>query len=173
MKKQEFIDFLNSRTTAEKAEFLTSLGIEATTDETLTTNITEKTRMMEAMSGDMVFVCDPATVDTELANVGTRTVTIELQNAAGDVHTWFNKTVANGLTIAESTNGDGVVSFASGSADTTEDAVFVNGVATDIVYDKLTWAADDTGTLTMAETVILGYTIAAATSIETIIADPE
>lgn len=171
MKKQEFTDFLNSRTTAEKAEFLTSLGIAATTDETLATNITEKTRMMEAMSGDMVFVCTPATVDTAVSFAISRTVTIELQNAAGDVHTWFNKTVANGLTLTETTNGDGVVSFASDENNQTADAEFVDGVATDVVYNRLTWAAADEDTLTMAETVILGYTIAAATSVETIIAD--
>lgn len=35
MKNQEFIDFLNSCTTTEKAEYLTSLGIAATSIETI------------------------------------------------------------------------------------------------------------------------------------------
>ena len=171
MKKQQFIDFLNSCTTTEKAEYLTSLGIAATTDESLAGEVIKTGLMAKAMAGDMVFVCDPATVDTKVSNLGTRTVSIQLQTADGDLHTWFTKTISNGLTLAESTNGNGTTSFASGSAVTAADAVFTNGRCSATVYDIGTWAEDDTGTLIMAETIILGYTIAAATSIETIIAD--
>lgn len=177
MQVSEFLSLLNQTITSLPANVLAdlvnSMNVQLASDltDTFGTKATQDL-LKKACSGDMVFVATPAEVETEddVAGSGSaRTVTVELQSAAGDVHTWFNATIANGFTVAEVTGGDGVLSFATGSTVTAADAVFVNGVASDIVYDRLTWAANDTGTLTMIESTILGYTIAAVTSEETIV----
>ena len=113
-----------------------------------------------AMSGNMVFVATPATLSTAHAAAATRTVTISLKNAAGDVHTWFNKAITAGVAIAKS-------SVAGTATIVSTTLTFVNGVASVVITEGGTWAGTDTNTLTVAAAVILGYTVASVTSVET------
>lgn len=116
----------------------------------------------KAMSGDLVFVATPATKSTaHLHTSWTRSVVVELQTAAGEVHTWFNKAITTGVSIADdstagtATIGSTTLTFTNGRA-----SVTVTGSAHD-------WLAGDTNTLTVAQATILGYTVAAKTSVET------
>lgn len=116
----------------------------------------------KAMAGDMVFVVSPATVTTAaLATAWTRTVRVELQTAAGEVHEWFDKAIATGVSIAD-TSTAGTATIPSTTL------TFVNGVATVVVSgDAQAWLAAETDTLTVAQATILGYTVASKTSVET------
>ncbi len=116
-------------------------------------------RLEEALSGDMVFSISPATVTpAPTAAAWTRSVVIELQNAAGDVHTWFSADI--GTTIADTGGGTATIT------DTTPP--MVNGRCVVIVSgDAATWANTETDTLTLANSTILGYTVTGGTSVET------
>jgi len=116
----------------------------------------------KAMSGDMVFVATPATKSTTVtSSAWTRTVIIELQSAAGEVHTWFNKAITTGVSIAD-TSTAGTATIPSTTL------TFVKGRATVVVSgDAQSWANTETDTLTVAQATILGYTIASKTSVET------
>lgn len=115
-----------------------------------------------AMSGDMLLSISPATKSTpHTSSAWTRTVTISLVDAAGDVHTWFNKAVATGVSIAD-TSTAGTATIPSTTL------TFVNGVATVVISgDAQTWAAVETDTLTIANATIMGYTVTGGTSVET------
>lgn len=83
--------------------------------------------MNDALCGDLVFVVTPSTLASDAtAAAWTRTVTIELQNAAGDVQKWFNKAITTGVSIAD-TSSAGVASIPSTTL------TFVEGVATVVV----------------------------------------
>lgn len=116
----------------------------------------------KAMAGDIVWVVTPATVTpAPTAAAWTRTVTIELQTAAGEVHTWFSDAITSGVSIAD-TSTAGTASIPSTTL-TVE-----NGRATVVVSgDEAAWLDTETDTLTVAEATILGYTVAAKTSVET------
>lgn len=128
----------------------------------------------KGMGGDIVAAATPATPGSSAAAVAaaiggaaakfTRTVTIKLQDAAGNVHDWFNGQL--GITIAEVTAGDGVAAIAAGATK----ATFVEGVATVVVEYTGTWALGDTSTLTLTQATVLGYTVAAKTSVDTLVA---
>jgi len=61
--------------------------------------------MAEAMAGDMVLSILPATVSTApTAAAFTRNVAVELQNAAGEVHSYFNGDFAAKLSIADTSS---------------------------------------------------------------------
>jgi hypothetical protein len=117
----------------------------------------------KAMSGDLVWVATPATIDTAATGAAwERTVHVELQTASGEVHEWFSDTIATGNSIAD--DGGGTASIVS------TDLTIVNGKADVVVSgDASTWAAAETDTYTVTEATILGYTVAAATSVETFI----
>lgn len=119
----------------------------------------------KAMAGDLVFVCTPATVDRKAASTAwSRTVVVELKTAAGEVHTWFNKAIATGVSIAD-TSTAGTATIPSTTL------TFVNGRASVVVSSvAAAWVAEETNTLTVAQATILGYTVASKTSVETIIA---
>lgn len=58
-----------------------------------------------AASGDLVWAVSPSTVNlAPTVAVWTRTVIVTLQNAAGDVHDWFNKVITTGNSIADSSS---------------------------------------------------------------------
>jgi hypothetical protein len=116
----------------------------------------------KAMAGDMVFVVSPATVTTAaLATAWTRTVVVELKTAAGEVHEWFDKAIATGVSIAD-TSTAGTATIASTTL------TFVNGKATVVISgDAQAWLAAETDTLTIAAATIMGYTVASKTSVET------
>jgi len=117
----------------------------------------------KAMAGDMLFVVTPATlVSVPTVSAGwTRTVIVELQDASGKVHEWFNQAITTGVAIAD-TSSAGTATIPSTTL------TFANGKATVVITGSVhSWLNTETDTLTVAEATILGYTIAAKTSVET------
>ena len=116
----------------------------------------------KAMSGDLVFVVTPATVaPVPTSAAWTRTVVVELQTAAGEVHTWFDKAITSGVSIAD-TSTAGTATIPSTTL------TFENGRASVVVTGSAhAWLNTETDTLTVAQATILGYTIASKTSVET------
>lgn len=116
----------------------------------------------KAMAGDMLWVVTPATVAPAPTSAAwTRSVVVELQTAAGEVHTWFNDAIATGVSIAD-TSTAGTATIPSTTL------TIVNGRAVIVVSgDAADWLDTETDTLTVAEATILGYTVAAKTSVET------
>jgi hypothetical protein len=58
-----------------------------------------------AMAGDMVFSVSPSTVvKAPTAAVWTRSVDIYLKNAAGKVHDWFDKAIATGVSVGDTSS---------------------------------------------------------------------
>jgi len=116
----------------------------------------------KAMAGDLVFVVTPATVaPVPRATAWTRTVTVYLKTAAGEIHTWFNKAITTGVSIAD-TSSAGTATIPATTL------TFVEGKATVVVSgDAQAWLNTETDTLTVAQATILGYTVAAKTSVET------
>jgi hypothetical protein len=116
----------------------------------------------KAMSGDIVWVVSPATVSKAARSTAwTRTVVVELQTSAGEVHTWFNKSITSGVSIAD-TSTAGTATIPSTTLAVT------NGRATITVSgNAVAWLATETDTLTVAQATILGYTVASKTSVET------
>lgn len=116
----------------------------------------------KAMAGDLVFVVSPATIVVDPISVAwTRTVVIHLEDAAGRIQDWFDKAIATGVSIAN-TSSAGTATIPSTTL------TFVKGVASVVVSgDAEDWLNAETDTLTVTEAVILGYTIAAKTSVET------
>lgn len=88
----------------------------------------------DAMAGDMVWVATPSTpTKAPTASVWTRDVLVELQNANGDVHQWFNKVISSGISVGD-TSSAGTASIV------TTDLTIVNGAATVVVSgDAQAW----------------------------------
>ena len=120
------------------------------------------------MSGDLVFTASPAALGTvnTVADAGTtRTVQVALKNAAGDVHEWFNKAITTGVSI-----GDTVADAGSTPTIASQTLTFVNGLASVVItYPAGTYDATETVTLTVASATILGETVAAVTSEDTLV----
>jgi hypothetical protein len=134
--------------------------------------------LQKALSGDIVLECDPATAGTAATTLNaaaagtyTKTVTINLKDAAGNLHKWAS------LAVNAATSE--VVVDADVAAPTVDDATpdLVNGTV-DVVltYDTdagatKTYAAGDTVTLTVSQPTdgILGYSITDATFVDTIV----
>ena len=118
--------------------------------------------MKEAMAGDMVLSILPATVAPEpTAAAFTRNVVIELQNAAGEVHTHFNNAFVTTLSIADtSTAGTASIVSTTLTLDKGRATVVVSG-------DEAAWLDTETDTLTVANLTIMGYTVTGGTSVET------
>jgi hypothetical protein len=56
----------------------------------------------KALSGDIVWVCNPATATPAPTSAAwTRDVIITLETAAGEVHTWFDDAITTGVSIAD------------------------------------------------------------------------
>jgi hypothetical protein len=129
--------------------------------------------MEKAINGDMVLTLTPATTGSSAAvatAIGgsaakfTRTVTVTLKTAAGEVCTFLNGAFA--IAVTEVTAGNGTSAIA-GSATT---VVLTEGVGTITIEYIGAWAAGDTQTLTVTGGTKLGYTIANKTSVDTLIA---
>lgn len=126
--------------------------------------------METALAGDLVLAVTPAALGSSAAAVNaaiggtagkfTRQVRVELQNADGDIHTWFNGSLA--IAASEVTAGNGVSAIAGGAA-TVE---FTEGVGIVTIEYTGTWAggvaqvetqqithkADAAGTITVTVT---------------------
>lgn len=119
-------------------------------------------RVSEALSGDLVFEALPETIDTEIAEQNDsyeRVVTVRVVNGDGEVHRWFNGELD--VSIGHSTANSGAATI-----DTTTLEMSA-GVGSVTVTLADTWAVGDTNTLQVDEQPLLGYTIEAATSVET------
>jgi len=114
-----------------------------------------------AMSGDMVIVIDPETVDRTITSAAwDRNVNIQIQTAAGVLHDWMNLTEATILSVADT--GGGTATIVSTTI------TIVEGQTTVVVSgDAATWANGETDTLTVANMTIMGYTVTGGTSVET------
>lgn len=114
----------------------------------------------KAMSGDMVLSITPATVaPAPRATAWTRTVTIQLKTAAGEVHSWYNANLAASI-ADDSTAGTATIT------DTTPP--MVNGVCRVVISgDAADWLATETDTLTISNQTVLGFTVTGGTSVET------
>ena len=88
----------------------------------------------KALAGDIVFSVSPSTVSTTpLATAWTRTVNVNLESAAGDVHEWFNKAITTGVSIAD-TSSAGTATIPSTTL------TFANGKASVVVSgDAQAW----------------------------------
>lgn len=110
----------------------------------------------KAMAGDMVFavtaIDDAPAAGTDFDAI---TVRLELLNAAGDRHTWFNKTITT-TALAVTTAGDGTAAQVPATT-----CVMENGVGEVEVTGSGTWAENDTFVVEVADATILGYTISA------------
>ena len=133
----------------------------------------------KALSGDIVLECSPATAGTSAgtlnaAAVGTFTVdiTINLKDAAGTLHKWASLAL---VATTEETVADADVA-APAMSDSTPD--LVNGtIVITLTYDTdagatKTYAAGETVTLKVNAQAegVLGYVIAEATFVDTLVA---
>ena len=117
---------------------------------------------IKAMSGDMVLNVSPTTVSESAGSTGfTKTVTVTLETATGEVCSWYNGPVT--LAIADtSTAGVASISPAAGSNDMTDGVLTVT-----LTGSAAAWVAADTATLTVSGS-IFGYTLTDATSVVTV-----
>lgn len=131
-------------------------------------------QMEKALNGDMVLSCSPATLGSSAATVAaaiagtaskfTRTVTLYLKDAAGNLHDWFDG--ALGIAVTEVTAGNGVSAIKDGASTVT----FSKGVASVVIEYTGTWAAADTQTLTVTGSTRFGFAITNKTSVDTLVA---
>jgi hypothetical protein len=118
--------------------------------------------MQEAMQGDIVFSITPATVAPAPTSAAwSRNVSVQVQNAAGEVHTWLSGSYTTTLSIADTSTAG------TASIDSTT-LVLANGVATVVVSgDAADWLNTETDTLTVGNITVMGYTVTGGTSVET------
>ena len=129
------------------------------------------TAKAEAANDDTIavaVVADDATFAVELGAEVTdetpgvapyrRSVLVELVNASGDVHNWFNAVVP--VTIGDTAAGAAAVVGGLNPE-------MVNGAMTVEVELTGSWADTNTNTLTVSQATVLGYTVTAKTSVET------
>jgi hypothetical protein len=116
----------------------------------------------KALAGDMVFVVTPATdTPAPTAAVWTQDFYVEVQSAAGEVHTWFNKAVASGVAVSD-TSTAGTATIPSTTL------TFTDGVASVTMSgDAADWLNGETATLTVAALSVMGYTLAQKTGVLT------
>jgi len=121
--------------------------------------------MAKAQAGDMVMVVTPATDGPAATGVAwTKDFYVELQTAAGEVHTWFNKTVTSQLSVGD-TSGAGTATISPAA-----NAAWVDGVCkVTMSGDAQAWNAGQSATLTVAAMTILGYVLAQKTGVRTFV----
>lgn len=127
--------------------------------------------LVKALGGDMVFKCTPATAAPSAAAAAdddiAYTVTVTLESAAGEVHSWYNGPVL--LAIADTDDvGAATIDPAAGERNMT------NGVLeVEVTLPKAAWTAGKTVTLTVADpatagTGICGWAVANKTFVATL-----
>jgi hypothetical protein len=121
--------------------------------------------MAKAMAGDLLWVVtgyhnESTDRKQSTAAAWTYDFYVELQTADGEVHTWFNKAIANGVSIADA--GGGTASIPSTTL------TIVDGCAKITVSGTAAaWAEGETFTLTVAAATILGVACAEKTGVVT------
>lgn len=127
--------------------------------------------LVKALGGDMVFKCTPATAAPSAAAAAeddiAYTVTVTLESAAGEVHSWYNGPVLLAITDNDGT-GTATISPAVGERNMT------NGVLeVEVTLPKAAWTAASVVTLTVADpatagTGICGWAVADKTFVATL-----
>ena len=118
--------------------------------------------IQKALNGDIVMSISPATVAPAPTSAAwTRNVVVEIQTAAGEVHTWVNTAVATTVSIAD-TSTAGTASIVSTTL------TLVSGRAVIVVSgDAADWLDTETDTLTIGNITLGGVTVTGGTSVET------
>jgi hypothetical protein len=119
----------------------------------------------KAMCGDIAYAITPAIADRVATTAAwTQALVIKLVTAAGEVHEWFNGTIATAASVADT-------SALGGATISSTSLVFVKGVATlTLTGSAHAWVADETATVTFPTKTILGKALAEKTHVTTIIA---
>ena len=127
--------------------------------------------LVKAMGGDMVFKCTPATAAPSAAAAALAdvkyTVTVTLESAAGEVHSWYNGPV---LLAVSTDDGTGVATIdpAAGERNMTDGSLDVV-----VTLPKAAWTEGKAVTLTVSDpatagTGICGWAVADKTFVATL-----
>ena len=124
----------------------------------------------KADRGDVVLSCTPATLTSSAAAVTaaisgaaakfTRAVLVQLKTATGEIHEWFNGSLA--IAIADTATGTAAI---AGGATTVP---IVNGQGVVVIEYTGAWASTNTCTLTVTGGTMMGVTVANKTSVDTL-----
>lgn len=130
-----------------------------------------RTMVTKALSGDMVFKCTPATAAPSAAAAAAGDIVykvkVTLENAAGEVHDWYNGPVLLAISDDDST-GVATISPAAGERNMTNGELEVT-----VTLPKAAWTASKAVTLTVADpatagTGICGWVVANKTFVATL-----
>lgn len=125
----------------------------------------------KALSGDMVFKCTPATAAPSAAAAALNDIVykvkVTLENAAGEVHDWYNGPVLLAISDNDST-GNATISPAAGEHNMTNGELEVT-----VTLPKASWTAGKAVTLTVSDpatagTGICGWAVADKTFVATL-----
>ena len=127
--------------------------------------------LVKAMGGDMVFKCTPATkapsaTDAALAAI-EYTVTVTLETAEGEVHSWYNGPVLLAIEDTDDNVGPATISPAAGERNMTNGELEVT-----VTIPEAAWTASKTVTLKVSDPVnagtgICGWAVADKTFVAT------
>lgn len=130
-----------------------------------------RTMVTKALSGDMVFKCTPATAAPSAAAAAQADIVykvkVTLENAAGEVHDWYNGPVL--LAISDDDNtGNATISPAAGEHNMTNGELEVT-----VTLPKASWTKGKAVTLTVSDpatagTGICGWVVANKTFVATL-----
>lgn len=115
--------------------------------------------LQQAQLGDFKLTITPSVkILSPTKEAWFEVVKLSLQTTKGINHVWFNKDIAEGVTIANTSS--------AGTASVVSDTLnFVEGVATVIVKgDKKDWIGTETYTLTVKTMTVGGVSVAGGTS---------
>lgn len=130
-----------------------------------------RTMVTKALSGDMVFKCTPATAAPSAAAAAqddiVYKVKVTLENAAGEVHDWYNGPVLLAISDDDST-GNATISPDAGEHNMTNGELEVT-----VTLPKASWTAGKAVTLTVSDpatagTGICGWVVADKTFVATL-----
>ena len=130
-----------------------------------------RTMVTKALSGDMVFKCTPATAAPSAAAAALNDIVykvkVTLENAKGEVHSWYNGPVLLAIADDDST-GAATISPAAGERNMTNGELEVT-----VTLPKAAWTASKAVTLTVADpatagTGICGWVVANKTFVATL-----
>ena len=164
------IDFTSFTIKADDTTAFAWIAKEYDTTPVLIDSLWDKMALRDkADSGDMLIITTAATSSAAAMNtaiggeaeVFNRTVDIELQNTATDVHTWFNGAFPITITV---TSTAGVVTTAH------EYVTFAAGLASLVLTHTGVWVEADTVVLALTAKSFYGYEVATASSTDTIAA---
>ena len=130
-----------------------------------------RTMVTKALSGDMAFKCTPATAAPSAAAAALNDIVykvkVTLENAKGEVHSWYNGPVLLAIADDDST-GAATISPAAGEHNMTNGELEVT-----VTLPKAAWTASKAVTLTVADpatagTGICGWVVANKTFVATL-----